>query len=284
MNNEFYVCPVYSGALAEGKNVRILDCDKFWGVGVPLDYMAFLDKFTPPDLPRHFRSTLARKYEGMWCKWGSRLPVPQPTVTTDPTLCAAMWCTGSFLLTSALEQLKEALAPWAHKFSWYGLPGSGDMAPQTVLHHTFFQFHTFPVSEADSVSMAGSMAAWAGAAQASLSTLPPYHLEFIGVAPVRSGIVMCGFPPMDYTPARTAIRAAAACVEPHAQDVHHVSLLRWTADLTVQEYQAVCSVLERFRSVRLGMLQPDAWTVGYGTWSMRPETLRPVHTWTVPNP
>lgn len=41
VNNEFYVCPVYKLAIEDGKQFRTLDCNKMWGLGVPLD----LDKF-----------------------------------------------------------------------------------------------------------------------------------------------------------------------------------------------------------------------------------------------
>jgi len=42
VNNEFYVCPVYNEALQAKKSIRVLDCFKMWGLGVPKDYEIFL--------------------------------------------------------------------------------------------------------------------------------------------------------------------------------------------------------------------------------------------------
>ena len=42
VNNEFYVCPVYNEAIREYKTIRILECEKMWGLGVPTDYEYFL--------------------------------------------------------------------------------------------------------------------------------------------------------------------------------------------------------------------------------------------------
>jgi len=42
VNNEFYVCPVYNEAICNGKCIRIIHCDKMWGLGIPQDYEYFL--------------------------------------------------------------------------------------------------------------------------------------------------------------------------------------------------------------------------------------------------
>ena len=277
VNNEFYVCPVYNNAIAEGKRYRTVNCERFWGVGVPDDYAAWLDKYVPPGPPLPFHAALARKYAAVWCKWGSRVPTPMPGFTEDPALCACMWSTGAFHTTPAVRELRAALAPWASKLEWFeeekGLGLGAGAAPtsyaaaaarpRAVLHHTFFQFNTFPVAPG---ALQGQLAAWGAAAQAGLAALPPYYLTLTGVSSVRSGIVACGYPPRDYLPVRAAIRAAAPCKEPHAQDIHHVTLLRWTAPLTPSEHTAVQAVLARFRDTPLGMFQPSQWNVGLATW------------------
>jgi HAD superfamily hydrolase (TIGR01509 family) len=45
VNNEFYVCPVYSYLLRNGGHVRTYDCKKLWGLGVPEDLEHFLQYF-----------------------------------------------------------------------------------------------------------------------------------------------------------------------------------------------------------------------------------------------
>jgi NDP-sugar pyrophosphorylase family protein len=42
VNNEFYVCPVYNEAIQAKKTIRVLDCLKMWGLGIPKDYEIFL--------------------------------------------------------------------------------------------------------------------------------------------------------------------------------------------------------------------------------------------------
>ena len=45
VNNEFYVCPVYNEAISDNRCIRVLECDKMWGLGIPQDYEYFLAKW-----------------------------------------------------------------------------------------------------------------------------------------------------------------------------------------------------------------------------------------------
>ena len=56
INNEFYVCPVYNYAIRHNKKFRIVNCNKFWGIGVPTDYMYFLDNFKNNSLIDKYKS------------------------------------------------------------------------------------------------------------------------------------------------------------------------------------------------------------------------------------
>ena len=306
VNNEFYVCPVYNGAIEAGANIRVHNCAKFWGVGVPDDYIHFLDHYVPrlrPELSggaldaTGFHAALARRYEAMRCKWSARLPVPQPELATDPALCAAMWTLGAFHRGPAFHQLVRALQPWASKLAFYSVQdaeaeakatteASGESVPLVsspmLLHHTFFQFQTFPLDDAQCAALARPLEAWAAVAKAELAKLPPYYLRLEGACATRSGIVVLGFPPTDFTPVRTALRAAGPVREPHQQDVHHVTIARWTQPASGEEMAGVCRVLECFRGVWLGLLQPESWDVGFATWSISPGTLQPLHKWRAP--
>lgn len=42
VNNEFYVCPVYNEAIKANSKIRVLECEKMWGLGVPRDYEFFI--------------------------------------------------------------------------------------------------------------------------------------------------------------------------------------------------------------------------------------------------
>jgi len=42
VNNEFYVCPVYTQAIEDGKKIKTYDVDEMWGLGTPEDLNIFL--------------------------------------------------------------------------------------------------------------------------------------------------------------------------------------------------------------------------------------------------
>jgi hypothetical protein len=263
--------------------IRVHNCTRFWGAGVPDDYTYFLDHYKPRDKTYTFHTALSRKYEAMRCKWSARLPVPQPQVVEDPALCAALWTLGSFHLNSSFRQLIRVLQPWAGKLAFFESKEECDKESKSVspvlLHHTFFQFQTFPLDEAQCSELKKPLLSWAEVAQSELSKLPPYYLNVEGTCVTRSGIVVLGFPPTDYTSVRNALRNAGHVKEPHQQDVHHITIARWIRPISGEEMTAVIRVLECFRGVWLGMLQPETWSVGFATLSMLEETLRPVYSW-----
>jgi hypothetical protein len=43
VNNEFYVAPVYKGAINDGKKIKTYNVDKMWGLGTPEDLQYFLN-------------------------------------------------------------------------------------------------------------------------------------------------------------------------------------------------------------------------------------------------
>lgn len=45
VNNEFYTCPVYNEAIADGKKVKIFDVKRMWGIGVPEDLEYFKQNY-----------------------------------------------------------------------------------------------------------------------------------------------------------------------------------------------------------------------------------------------
>jgi HAD superfamily hydrolase (TIGR01509 family) len=45
VNNEFYVCPVYNEAIQDGKNIKISNCKKMWGLGTPEDLEYYLNYY-----------------------------------------------------------------------------------------------------------------------------------------------------------------------------------------------------------------------------------------------
>lgn len=45
VNNEFYVCPVFNEAIADGKLIRIFNTEKMWGLGTPEDLELYLKNY-----------------------------------------------------------------------------------------------------------------------------------------------------------------------------------------------------------------------------------------------
>jgi HAD superfamily hydrolase (TIGR01509 family) len=45
VNNEFYVCPVFNEAIADGKKISSFEIEKMWGLGTPEDLKYFLENY-----------------------------------------------------------------------------------------------------------------------------------------------------------------------------------------------------------------------------------------------
>ena len=45
VNGEFYVCPVFNEAIADGKEIRTFDIPKMWGLGTPEDLKEYLENY-----------------------------------------------------------------------------------------------------------------------------------------------------------------------------------------------------------------------------------------------
>jgi dTDP-glucose pyrophosphorylase len=45
VNKEFYVCPVFNEAIADGKKIRVKNIEKMWGIGTPEDLKYFLENY-----------------------------------------------------------------------------------------------------------------------------------------------------------------------------------------------------------------------------------------------
>jgi len=52
VNNEFYVCPVFNEAIADGKRIRTFNIEKMWGLGTPEDLEHFLKHYEVNITPR----------------------------------------------------------------------------------------------------------------------------------------------------------------------------------------------------------------------------------------
>ena len=44
-NGEFYICPVFNEAIADGKKIRIKEIERMWGIGTPEDLKYFLENY-----------------------------------------------------------------------------------------------------------------------------------------------------------------------------------------------------------------------------------------------
>lgn len=46
VNGEFYVCPVFNEAIADGKKLKVFPIEKMWGIGTPEDLNTFLENYS----------------------------------------------------------------------------------------------------------------------------------------------------------------------------------------------------------------------------------------------
>ena len=44
-NGEFYVCPVFNEAIADGGKFRVRNAERMWGIGTPEDLNYFLENY-----------------------------------------------------------------------------------------------------------------------------------------------------------------------------------------------------------------------------------------------
>ena len=278
VNDDFFVAPCFSRGQAAGGRYRVIPVERFWGLGAPEDYLAFLNEYVPPSAKGlGFEAALLLRYERLWCLCACRLPAHNPLLRTDDALCAALWVQGAFAAGPALAALRAALAPWAHLFHWYDLPATGG-------RHTLLQMSRFStpyVLRLQAEARARDMGAWAAAARGALAALPPFQLALRGLVPTGQGLSLAGVPGADFAPVRASVLRAAPCYA-HAASLraYNVPVLRWTAPLSAEDYAAVLAVARGFRGGDFGALAGAEWSVGDFSPSGSAETgTRAWHTW-----
>jgi len=102
-----------------------------------------------------------------------------------------------------LNEFKKALSNWSHKLIWYEKELNIDT--EAILHHTF------GIKQEEKKKYTPLIKEWALSSQNEMKKLPPYYLHFNGIAPSRTGIVLCGYPPTNYNNVRKAIRNLYSC-------------------------------------------------------------------------
>jgi beta-phosphoglucomutase-like phosphatase (HAD superfamily) len=279
VNGAFYVAPAYSYAQRGGAKFRVIPVERFWGLGSPEDYAAFLNSYRPPGSRLlTFEEALARRYARLWCLCASRLPTFNAALRTDASVCQALWVKGDMrACDAALRQLRAALSPWASKFHWFDLPAQGG-------------FHTVVQMSALSMPYVAALqrerrdrdcAAWAAAARGALAALPPFSLALRGCVPTNQGLSLAGVPPADFSPLRAAVLRAAPCFpQAAALRAYNVPLLRWTAPVTAKEYADFLAVAGAFRGSDFGELRAREWGLGELSPSFSPATgTRAIEAW-----
>ena len=270
-NGAFYVAPSFSVAQRGGAKFRVIPVERFWGLGAPEDYATFLNNYRPPGSRLlTFEEALARRYARLWCLCASRLPSFNAALTTDASLCQALWVRGELRAAeAALKQLRAVLSPWAAKFHWFDLPALGGF-------HTLVQMGALSMPYVIALQRERrerDAAAWAAAARAALAALPPFSLALRGCVPTTQGLSLAGVPPADFSPLRTAVLHAAPCYpQASALRAYNVPLLRWTAPLSAKEYADFLAVAGAFRATDFGDFHAREWSVGDLSPSFSPAT------------
>lgn len=204
--------------------------------------------------------TLEERYNNMNMRWSTG-PQAQPEAVDNTQKCLAIWTRGQFHLTTAVDTAMKTIktittAPHI------------DYVATGNIHHTIFQAHTFPCVVGAVPEQV--LTALPAVFRATVALMPPYHLEFTGLVLTKQGIALRGYTRCDYNRLRDALRDATGphLKEPHKQDIHHVTLLRWLEAPTAVEFAKLVAYIEAHLNTAFGVLWPTTWEFGYGTWTM----------------
>ena len=255
VNNEFYVCPVYNEAIRAHKSIRVLECYKMWGLGVPKDYEIFLANWKndqePIDLEQLYTNIDRRN---------SR-PKAQIDALRSDLYTRALWTMGDWKIQ--MPQLFQDLQDLSGQGIVFDLSGFNGQ-----LHWTLLQFQTFPVRPDQTTYNDDELIQ---KCQQILDESPPIHITFRGISRTRFGLFLCGYPNYNVNEVRDRLRVACSgeMIEPHPQDMYHATLFRFTQDPSQAALNLLDQLVNKYRGALIASMRPAKWEFGYGTWTQR---------------
>jgi hypothetical protein len=110
------------------------------------------------------------------------------------------------------------------------------------------------------------------------NSLGPFTITYMGLIPLRSGIVMIGFPSADVNASRNLLRnlckqEGIEVREPYLNNIVHSTLLRFTAplrDAQLSEFHRIC---EAYRTKYLGRVIISSFSSSAASWKMSKEEI-----------
>lgn len=110
------------------------------------------------------------------------------------------------------------------------------------------------------------------------SSLGPFSITYVGLIPLRSGIVMIGFPSTDVNSSRSILRSLCQredmdLREPYLNNIVHSTLLRFTSPLDSSQLAQLFKICEEYRVRFLGKAMVTSFSYGPASWKMSVEEL-----------
>jgi hypothetical protein len=187
-------------------------------------------------------------------------PRAQPEIINNSLFCRAIWSFGNFDFTEDYHNLCKDL-----KFlDEDGIFFTNDTDVSGLFHWTLFQLNTFPFD----ISISNNTIVDDGnKLKQILYSFPNIKICFKGICKTNTGIFLSGFPSYDITEIRKKIRESISdIVEPHPQDICHMTLFRFLKTPTSETILAIDSIYEKYKNKCLLIFTPLKWEYGYGTW------------------
>lgn len=187
-------------------------------------------------------------------------------------LCRAIWSMGTW--TNIHRELWEDLSSLQDKGIIYTIGGEfGGM-----LHWTLMQLQTFPVVPSNFINIDKKEIE---NIKEYIDSEPPITIEFKGISRTRNGIFLCGYPQWDINRLRNNIRKNVIYPlnEPHAQDIYHSTLFRFTKEPTEEDILLLDNLVKKYKNTLLANFHANTWEFGYGTWTQKKENRIVVEEW-----
>lgn len=105
------------------------------------------------------------------------------------------------------------------------------------------------------------------------NSLGSFTITYLGIIPLRSGIVMIGFPSVDVNASRNLLRSICKLEgiqskEPYLNNIVHSTLLRFTTPLSNAQLSEFYRICDAFRTCYLGRAMITSLNSGFASWKM----------------
>lgn len=188
----------------------------------------------------------------------------QLCTNNDLRRCIAMVMDGVYIrdpLYEFQQQLKDVL----HSYDIYGyeIP---------TMHSTFQIIRNWKTTPHQSEN-------WDRIGTFVQDHLNKFTITYNRIIPVKTGIVLCGYPSIHINKIRDLIRQEGFIdKEPYLLDICHISLIRFTKPITLKQQQGLLEWVRTIPKQTYVKLYVDRLNLYEASWLMRPSEIKLLHT------